>query len=368
MNKQILVIALALGCKQTEAPGKTETPAPRPEAPVTVATAPAPGPAPRDYISIVGSSTVYPFSTVVAEQFGKTSKFKSPKVEATGSGGGLKLFCEGVGPKSPDVANSSRRIKASEVADCQKNGVNDIVEVKVGYDGIVVANSKKQKPLQVTLRQLWLGLAKQVAGPEAGKLIANPNVKWSDIDAKLPALKIEVLGPPPTSGTRDAFVELAMEGGCSTFEWIKALKATDEKQFKSICHTLREDGSFIEAGENDNLIVQKLDANPSAFGIFGYSFLEQNSEKIQATSIGGVAPVFETISNGTYPVSRPLYMYVKKAHVGLIPGISEYLEEFTSARAWGPEGYLAGKGMIPMSDAERASVKKSATALEPMKL
>ena len=174
--------------------------------------------------------------------------------------------------------------------------------------------------------------------------------------------------PPPTSGTRDAFVELAMEAGCNSVAWIKALKATDEKQYKGICHTLREDGSFIEAGENDNLIVQKLDANPSAFGIFGYSFLEQNSEKIQATSIGGVAPVFETISNGAYPISRPLFMYVKKAHVGVIPGIAEYLGEFTSSKAWGPEGYLAGKGMIPMSDAERAQIKKSATALEPMKL
>jgi len=368
MKRQILIAALALGCKQTEAPSKTETPAPHPEAPITVATAPAPGPATRDSINIVGSSTVYPFSTVVAEQFGKTSKFKSPKVESTGTGGGLKLFCEGVGPKSPDVANASRRIKASEVAECEKHGVKDIVEVKIGYDGIVVANSKQARPLQVTLRQLWLALAKQVAGAEAGKLIANPNVKWSDIDAKLPALKIEVLGPPPTSGTRDAFVELAMEAGCRTFEWIKALEATDAKQYKSICHTLREDGSFIEAGENDNLIVQKLEANPSAFGIFGYSFLEQNSEKLQATVIGGVAPVFETISNGTYPISRPLFMYVKKAHVGLIPGISEYLEEFTSAKAWGPEGYLAAKGMIPMSDADRASVKKSATALEPLKL
>jgi len=368
MKKHIIVAALALGCKQTEAPSKTETPAPKPEVPIAVATAPAPGPATRDYINIVGSSTVYPFSTVVAEQFGKTSKFKSPKVESTGTGGGLKLFCEGVGPKSPDVANASRRIKASEVADCEKNGVKDIVEVKIGYDGIVVANSKKAKPLQVTLRQLWLGLAKQVAGPEAGKLVANPNVKWSDIDAKLPALKIEVLGPPPTSGTRDAFVELAMEAGCSTFEWIKALKGKDDKQFKSICHTMREDGAFIEAGENDNLIVQKLDANPSAVGIFGYSFLEQNSEKIQAATIGGVAPVFETISNGSYPVSRPLFMYVKKAHIGVIPGIAEYLEEFTSTKAWGPEGYLAGKGMIPMSDAERAQVKKSASALEPLKL
>jgi len=366
MHKHIFIAALVFGCKQTEASStKSEAPAPTP--PAATAAAPAPA-ATRDYINIVGSSTVYPFSTTVAEQFGKTSQFKSPKVESTGSGGGLKLFCEGVGPKYPDVANASRRIKPSEVSDCQKNGVKDIVEVKIGYDGIVVASSKKSKPLVVTLRQLWLALAKQVAGTEAGKLTANPNSKWSDIDKALPAIKIEVLGPPPTSGTRDAFVELALEQGCSTFEWVKALKASDEKKYKEICHTLREDGAFIEAGENDNLIVQKLEANPSAFGIFGYSFLEQNTEKLQAATIGGTPATFETISNGSYPISRPLFMYVKKAHIGVIPGISEYLAEFTSPKAWGPEGYLAGKGMIPLSDTERSTVKQTVTTLEPMKL
>ena len=368
MNKYILIAAVVLGCKQTEAPASktTETPA-TPPAPAASAAAPAPAAA-RDYINIVGSSTVYPFSTVVAEQFGKTSQFKAPKVESTGSGGGLKLFCEGVGPKYPDVANASRRIKPSEVADCNKNGVKDIVEVKIGYDGIVLANSKKGKQLQVTLRQLWLALAKQVAGTEPGKVIPNPNTKWSDIDKALPAVKIEVLGPPPTSGTRDAFVELAMDAGCSTFEWVKALKASDEKKFKEICQTMREDGAFIEAGENDNLIVQKLQANPNAFGIFGFSFLDQNAETIQASSIAGNAPTFETISAASYPLSRPLYMYVKKAHVGVVPGIAEYLAEFTSPKAWGPDGYLAGKGMIPMSEAERSTVKQSVTTLEPMKL
>jgi phosphate transport system substrate-binding protein len=369
MKKHIIIAALALGCKQTDAPSsETKTPATTATTTTAVAAA-APAPAgTRDYINIVGSSTVYPFSTVVAEQFGKTSQFKSPKVESTGSGGGLKLFCEGVGPKYPDVANSSRRIKASEVADCEKNGVKEIVEVKIGYDGIVVANAKATKGLQLTLRQLWLALAKEVPGPEAGKLIANPNIKWSDIDASLPATKIEVLGPPPTSGTRDAFVELAMEAGCSSFEWIKALKTSDDKRFKSVCHTLREDGAFVEAGENDNLIVQKLEANPSAFGIFGYSFLDQNAEKLQAASIGGVAATFDTISNGSYPVARPLFMYVKKAHIGVIPGIAEYLAEFTSPKAWGPEGYLASKGMIPLSDGERGQVKQAATDLTPMKL
>jgi phosphate transport system substrate-binding protein len=246
--------------------------------------------------------------------------------------------------------------------------VKDIVEVKIGYDGIVLASNKKGKPLQVTLPQLWRALAKQVAGPEAGKLIANPNTRWSDIDAKLPAEKIEVLGPPPTSGTRDAFVELALDAGCDSVDWIKALKATDEKQHKAVCQTLREDGAFIEAGENDNLIVQKLDANPNAFGIFGFSYLDQNAEKLQGASVGGVQPTFDSISKGSYPLSRPLFMYVKKAHVGIVPGIAEYLAEFTSPKAWGPEGYLASKGMIPMSDTERTQVKQVATALEPMKL
>jgi phosphate transport system substrate-binding protein len=363
MKKHILLAAIALGCKQTDAtPSKTE-----PRATPATAAAPAPSGA-REYINIVGSSTVYPFSTVVAEQFGKTSQFKSPKVESTGSGGGLKLFCEGVGPKYPDVANASRRIKPSEVENCAKNGVKDIVEVKIGYDGIVLASNKQGKPLAVTLPQLWRALAKQVAGPETGKLIANPNTQWSDIDGKLPAEKIEVLGPPPTSGTRDAFVELALDTGCDSVEWIKALKATDEKQHKAICQTLREDGAFIEAGENDNLIVQKLDANPNAFGIFGFSYLDQNAEKLQGAAVGGVRPTFDTISKGSYPLSRPLFMYVKKAHVGVIPGIAEYLAEFTSPKAWGPEGYLASKGMIPMSDTERTQVKQVASALEPMKL
>jgi phosphate transport system substrate-binding protein len=368
MNKYILIAAVAFGCKQTETPAAktTETPGTT-SAPAAAAAAPAPAPA-RDYINIVGSSTVYPFSTVVAEQFGKTSQFKAPKVESTGTGGGLKLFCEGLGPKYPDLANASRRIKPSELSDCQKNGVKDIIEVKIGYDGIVLANSKKSKPLQVTQRQLWLALAKQVAGTEPGKLTANPNSKWSDIDKALPAVKIEVLGPPPTSGTRDAFVELAMEAGCSSFDWVKALKASDEKKFKEICHTLREDGAFIEAGENDNLIVQKLDANPTAFGIFGFSFLDQNAEKIQASSVGGSLPTFETISAGSYPISRPLFVYVKKEHIGVIPGISKYLAEFTSPKAWGPEGYLAGKGLIPMSETERSSVKRVVTSLEPMKM
>jgi phosphate transport system substrate-binding protein len=366
MKKILAVAGLALCCKQQ--PDAAPNPSPAASVSPAPTTAPAPASGSRDYINIVGSSTVYPFSTVVAEQFGKTSKFKSPKVESTGSGGGLKLFCEGVGVKYPDIANASRRIKPSEVAQCEKNGVKDIIELEIGFDGIVIANSKQAQHLAVSLRQLWLALAKDIPGAAGQETKPNSNQKWSDIDPALPKLKIEVLGPPPTSGTRDAFVELAMEAGCDSVEWIKALKATDDKRHQALCHSIREDGAFIEAGENDNLIVQKLEANQSAFGVFGYSFLEQNSEKVQAAQINGVAPSYETISNRSYPISRPLFMYVKKAHVGVVPGIPEYLAEFTSAKAWGPDGYLADKGMIALPDAERTANQRAATDLTPMRL
>ena len=315
----------------------------------------------RDQINIVGSSTVYPFSTVVAEKFGKSGSFKTPKVESTGSGGGLKLFCAGVGTQHPDITNASRRIKKSEVQRCAKNGVAQITEVKIGYDGIVIANSKKSDRMKITLTQLFLALAKQVpeGGKDGGKLIDNPYKKWSDIDASLPNARIEVLGPPPTSGTRDAFNELAIEGGCKAFKSIKALKKTDKKKYKALCRGIREDGHYIEAGENDNLIVQKLEANPNAFGVFGYSFLDQNADKIQGSLVKGVAPTFENISAQKYPVSRALYFYVKTAHVGTIPGIKEFVAEFTSERAWGPEGYLADRGLIPLPDGERKKVRKS---------
>ncbi len=325
----------------------------------------------RDYISIVGSSTVYPFATVVAEQFGKTSQFKTPKIESTGSGGGLKLFCAGVGIEHPDITNASRRIKPSEVELCDKNGVKDIVEVKVGYDGIALANSKQAPQFKVTRKDLYLALAKQVPDPkdpESGKLVDNPYQTWKQVNPALPDMTIEVLGPPPTSGTRDAFAELAMEGGCKKIDWIKAMKKQDKKMYKSICHTVREDGKYIEAGENDNLIVQKLEANPNALGIFGFSFLDQNSDKVQGSLIDGEAPTFEKIADGSYPVSRPLFFYVKKAHVGKIPGIESYLAEFTSEKAWGDEGYLADKGLIPMPAEERKAFKSDVEGLKSLKL
>lgn len=330
----------------------------------------------RDYVSVVGSSTVYPFATVVAERFGKSTGNATPKVESTGSGGGMKLFCSGVGTEHPDVTNASRRMKSSEFKLCQDNGVKDVIEVLIGYDGIVVANSKAKAPMKLTRKDLFLALALQIPGPD-GKLIANPNKTWKDVNSALPDTKIEVLGPPPTSGTRDAFSELAMEGGAKKFADLKALrksKDADEikalmaklgipasvfnkkgkKVFKAVAHAIREDGHYIEAGENDNLIIQKLEANPNALGIFGFSFLDQNSDKVQGSIVEGVEPEFETIANKSYPISRPLYFYVKKAHMGVVPGIEGYLAEFSSEKAWGEEGYLADKGMIPMPAELRA--------------
>lgn len=330
----------------------------------------------RDYISIVGSSTVYPFATAVAESFGKTTKFKTPKIESTGTGGGIKLFCAGVGVEHPDIANASRRMKKSEFESCAKNGVTEITEIKIGFDGIAIANSKVSVNFNMSLKDLYLALAKEVPNPDgSATLVANPYKTWKEVNAALPDTKIEVLGPPPTSGTRDAFVELAMEGGCDKIDLLKswkkeadaAKKSGDEAKAKEIegkhkkaCQTVREDGAFIEAGENDNLIVQKLEANPKAIGIFGFSFLEQNQDKLQGSVIEGVTPKFETIADGSYPVSRSLFFYVKNAHVGNVPGIAEYLAEFTSNKAWGDEGYLSEKGLVPLPAEERAKYEKAA--------
>jgi phosphate transport system substrate-binding protein len=319
----------------------------------------------RDFIRVVGSSTVYPFTAAVAEQFGKGGKFKTPVVESTGTGGGFKLFCAGVGPDNPDLSDASRAIKQSEIDTCAKNGVTEISEIKIGYDGIVLASSKKATHIDVTRRILFLALAKEV--PVDGKIVENPYTTWNQIDPKLPNLKIEVLGPPPTSGTRDAFIELVMEIGAETFPEVKELKKTDEKAFKKLFSSIREDGGYVEAGENDNLIVQKLDANPSAFGIFGFSFLEQNGDKIQGAKVDGIAPTFEAIASSTYPVSRPLFVYVKKAHVGQIPGIKEFIAEYSTEKAWGKTGYLVDKGLIPLADGERKEWAAKAASLESLK-
>lgn len=329
-----------------------------------VAFTPPAGAQQRQNIRIVGSSTVFPFSTTVAEHFARETRFPAPVVESTGSGGGLNLFCQGVGTQHPDITNASRRIKQSEMQLCNSNGVNAITEVKIGFDGIVLAAAKDQRnAMNLTEAQLWQALAKQV--PQNGQLVNNPYTRWNQIDSSLPNEPIEVYGPPPTSGTRDAFVELVMEKGCEEFDAVKQLSGDRKTQ---VCSQMREDGVYIEAGENDNLIVQKLVSNPQARGIFGFRFLDQNRDKLQAAQIEGTAPTFETISSGDYPVSRSLYFYVKNAHVGTVPGIKEYIAEFTNARAWGPDGYLADKGLIPLPEDQREKVRQAAMNLQPLTL
>ena len=355
----------------------------------------------RDAVNIVGSSTVYPFATVVAERFGRSTDFKTPKIESTGSGGGLKLFCKGVGANTPDITNASRRIKKSEFDMCQKNGVTKITEVLVGYDGIAIANSKKAPRFELTRKDIYMALAKSVPGPD-GKLIPNPNKTWKDVNAKLPAAKIEVVGPPPTSGTRDAFAELALGGGAKKVADLKALRGMKADQaddikammaklgipadvydsiqqkkgkapkgkdlFKAVAYSVREDGAYIEAGENDNLIVQKLEANPNALGIFGFSFLEENGDKVQGSTVDGVGPSFDSIASGDYPVSRPLYFYIKNDHVGKIPGIQEYAMEFVSKKAMGDDGYLPEKGLIPLGKKELKQVKDDVKNLKLLEM
>ena len=319
----------------------------------------------RDQIRIVGSSTVFPFATAVAEQFGKSSPFKTPVVESTGSGGGMKLFCAGIGLGHPDITNASRRIKNSEFKKCTAKGIR-ITEVKFGFDGIVLANSKKTAALKISKKQIFQALAQKV--PMNGKLVDNPYKKWSDIDPSLPATKIEVLGPPPTSGTRDAFVELAMEGGAKKFPSLKALRKKNKKAFKAIAHVIREDGAFVEAGENDNLIVQKLEANPATIGIFGFSFLDQNGDKIQGALVDDTSPTFENIAGGKYGVSRSLFFYVKQQHVDVVPGIKEFVREFTAEKAWGEDGYLVDKGLIPLPAADRKMISSSANNLSQLNM
>ena len=323
-----------------------------------------------DMVTIVGSSTVYPFATVVAERFGRSTTYKSPKVESTGTGGGFKLFCSGVGASTPSVTNASRRIKKSEYDDCQANGVETIIEVPVGYDGIAIANSTNSVELSLTLRDLYLALAKDVPGPD-GKLIANPYRTWKDVNSELPNVKIEVLGPPPTSGTRDAFVELAMDAGAKTFPALKELRGSSKagkSEFKKIARTIREDGAFIETGENDNLIIQKLDQNPNAIGIFGFSFLDQNTDKIQGSIVNGAKPTFDNILVGDYPISRSLFFYVKKNHIRMKPSITKFVKEFTSDSAMGPYGYLIEKGLIPLSDEEYTKYKLAGDNLIELEL
>lgn len=315
-------------------------------------------------IRIVGSSTVFPFSTTVAEQFGANSNFPTPIVEANGSGSGIKLFCEGVGQNFPDIANSSRRMKGSEFDLCRANNVTEIVEVVIGYDGIVLANAKRAEAFDLSLREIFLALAREV--PVNGRLAPNPYKRWSDISAELPDLPIQVFGPPPSSGTRDAFLELAMAPGAEQFPMLKAIKEDNAGLFTEIAHAIREDGSWIDAGENDGAIVQRLTKNPEALGVFGFSFLIQNEDRIRGALIDGEPPTFEAIASGRYEISRSLYFYLKTAHLGVVAGLKEFIQAFTDERAWGDEGYLIDKGLIPLPIERRQAMATSARAFEAM--
>ncbi len=320
-------------------------------------------PAKLSEIRIVGSSTVYPFSTKVAQEY-KNKTGQNVVVESTGSGGGHKLFCEGAGASTPNMTNSSRRQKKSEFDKCGSNGVNDIVEVKIGFDGIVLGNALDATQLDLTSKQIFMAFAKEVPTSDTDcTMIANPYTKWSEIDASLPAAKIEAYGPPPTSGTRDAFVEIAMEGGAKKFACLADLRGSDKSAFKGIAHSVREDGKWIDSGENDNAIVNTLVNTPTAVGIFGYSFLDQNGDKIKGANVDGIEPTFENIAAGDYAISRSLFFYIKSAHVADNPGIQEFALEFTSEEAWGPGGYLEEIGLVPLPDADRASYRAAVEKL-----
>ncbi|HUU25397.1 MAG TPA: PstS family phosphate ABC transporter substrate-binding protein [Methyloceanibacter sp.] len=306
----------------------------------------------RDQIKIVGSSTVFPYTQAAAEEFGKKTGKKSPVVESTGTGGGMKIFCQGVGEANPDITGASRAMKKSEWELCEKNGVNDVTEILIGYDGLSVAQSKKGKSIDLSKEQLFLALASEI--PDGDKLVPNPSKKWSDVDKNLPDVAITVYGPPPTSGTRDAFVELAMHEGCKALDYFKKKKgeldkAAFEDLVKEKCTPMRQDGPFIEAGENDNLIVQRIEADPNALGIFGYSFLYENQDKLQGVKVGGAAPSFDTIADGSYGLSRPLFIYIKNPHRKVIPGMDDFIAEYVSDEAMGEDGYLHERGLVVLS-------------------
>ena len=308
-------------------------------------------------IRVVGSSTVYPFSAKVAQEF-KNKTGYSVVVESTGSGGGHKLFCASADGNSPDIANSSRRQKKTEFDNCVKNGVEDVVEVKIGYDGIVLSNAIDAPLMDMSLKDVYMAFAKEIPTSDTDcTMKANPYTRWSEINPALPDFKIEAYGPPPPSGTRDAFIEIAMEGGAKKVECLAALRSEDKKAFVSNAHTLREDGLWIDAGENDNALVQTLVNTPTAVGVFGYSFLDQNADKIKGAKIDGTPPEFENIAAGDYPVARSLYFYLKKSHVGLTPGLQEFALEFTSEAAAGEGGYLEEIGLVPLPEADRLAVR-----------
>ena len=310
-------------------------------------------------IKIVGSSTVYPFTTAVAEEFQRANPGASVIVESTGTGAGIKLFCSGVGGETPDMVNASRPMKASEYEDCAKTGAKNVIEVPIGIDGLTLIQAKDQPALNLTVEQIYKALA-------ANPFDKGPNKAqtWKDVDPSLPATKIRVLGPPPTSGTRDSLAELILDKGCNSDDAMKELKKSDEKKHKDVCTKIREDGVYVEAGENDNLLVQKVSVDPGALGVLGYSFLEENADKVAPVSIAGVAPTEATISDLSYPGSRRLYVYVKGEHVAAKPAIKQFIENYS--KAWGSGGLLAKRGLVPLNPAEAEAATAQATALKPL--
>lgn len=322
----------------------------------------------RAGIWAAGSSTVFPFATRVAENFARTSGGAAPRVESLGTGGGIQAFCQGVGPSTPDIANASRQMKASEFDLCQQNGVTEIVEIKIGFDGIVIATARSGNSFNFELNDLYEGLAKEVPGAN-GQFVANPNTTWNQVNGALPNQRIQVYGPPPTSGTRDAFLELGMTPGAKLVPAAAALEAADADRFEALAHTLREDGVWIDSGENDNAIVQTLTRTPGSLGVFGFSFLEQNLDTVKAETIDGVAPTADTIADGSYPLARSLYIYVKKQHIGVIPGLQQFVQEFMSDGSAGRGGYLQDRGLVPLPadqlTAERAKVQAMTAMTRP---
>jgi phosphate transport system substrate-binding protein len=313
----------------------------------------------RDHVTAVGSSTVYPFATAVAEAFAKAGN-QSPVIESTGTGAGMKLFCAGVGAQHPDIENASRRMKKSEFEECQKNGVIEIVEIQVGIDGIAFAEAKQGPGMKLTPLDVYKALAANPFGkPNTAK-------SWKDVNPALPDMPILVYGPPSTSGTRDALKELILEAGCKTDAATKALKDSDKDKYEAICHDVREDGAYVDAGENDNLIVQKISQNPKAIGVFGYSFLEENPDSLKGIPMSDVVPTYATISDFSYPGARPLYIYVKKQHLAPIKGLEGYVKQW--AASWGPDGLLKQKGMvIAPADVQKksADIVAKMTLLDP---
>lgn len=315
----------------------------------------------RNSIRIVGSSTVFPFAAFVAERFHRQSKYKSPVVESTGSGGGIKMFCAGIGVDYPDIVNASRAMKPSEVALCQKNKVTDIAEIMIGYDGIAVTQARRDTPLRLTRYHLWRALAAKVIID--GKEVDNPFSYWDDVDASLPHRKIMVYGPPPTSGTRDVFVELALSVGCQSERFYQDM---DDAARKTACGKIREDGAYIDAGEDDELLVRKVSNDLDAIGVVGYNVVKRRSNLVEAAWIDSIQPDFDSIVEGRYALSRPLYLYVKVGHLGAVPGLKEYLREFTAIKTIGFEGYLVDKGLIPLDEATEKSVVTKVLSLKPL--